>query len=328
MGTGGEKRVSGKQQAIQGSTCRSAPGTAYARLPLSFRMLAPVMGILALMNLASAPARAATASPWATTEQSAVRLLAASLAVGSGDTVTLGLQFRLQPGWKVYWRTPGDAGVAPRFIWDESQNLARATVSWPAPHRFNLYGLESFGYLREVVLPVTITLRQPGHGLAVRLALNYGICREICIPYQAELALDLPAGAAASSDFAPLIADYAAKVPKTAADGDLSMGQATVAAAEGGGATLRVTARATTPFIAPDLIVEGPDGIGFGKPQAEISADGRQVRLVAPIEGLGGPGTPAALAGKPVTLTLIDGDRAVEQRLTITSSGAATAARP
>jgi DsbC/DsbD-like thiol-disulfide interchange protein len=61
---------------------------------------------------------------------SAVRLLAASLAVGSGDTVTLGLQFRLQPGWKVYWRTPGDAGVAPRLACCAARSCCWRWQSW------------------------------------------------------------------------------------------------------------------------------------------------------------------------------------------------------
>ena len=32
-------------------------------------------------------------------------------SVGNLNEIILGLQFDLKPGWKVYWRSPGDAGL-------------------------------------------------------------------------------------------------------------------------------------------------------------------------------------------------------------------------
>jgi suppressor for copper-sensitivity B len=64
------------------------------------------------------------ASPWFSTEQGRVRLIAADTSVGSGDAVWLGLQFELEPHWKIYWRSPGDAGYPPRLDWAGSENLA------------------------------------------------------------------------------------------------------------------------------------------------------------------------------------------------------------
>ncbi|MGA2088848.1 MAG: copper-binding protein, partial [Stellaceae bacterium] len=72
-------------------------------------IMALVMGIF--MLAAASPAQAQdAASPWFSTDQGRVRLIAASPAIGNGGSATLGLQFELQPHWKIYWRSPGDAG--------------------------------------------------------------------------------------------------------------------------------------------------------------------------------------------------------------------------
>ena len=46
---------------------------------------------------------------------SQVRLIAARSAVGDAAELRLGLHFRLEPGWKIYWRSPGDAGLPPKI---------------------------------------------------------------------------------------------------------------------------------------------------------------------------------------------------------------------
>ena len=91
-------------------------------------------------------------------------MLAASDRAGQAGEVHLGLQFRLDPGWKIYWRSPGDAGFPPSLDWQGSENLAEAAIQWPVPHRFTLFGLQTFGYGGEVVLPILVTARTAGRG--------------------------------------------------------------------------------------------------------------------------------------------------------------------
>ena len=92
---------------------------------------------LAVTLLASSlliEARAEDASPWQRDAHSAVRLLAGSR---SGPVLLGGIAFELQPGWKTYWRTPGDSGVPPRFDFSKSENIEAVTVLWPAPTKFD-----------------------------------------------------------------------------------------------------------------------------------------------------------------------------------------------
>src|ERR1700709_2953748 len=78
--------------------------------------------------------RAQDASPWQRDGHSAVRLLAGSR---SGPVLLGGIAFQLQPGWKTYWRTPGDSGVPPRFDFSKSDNVEAVMVLWPAPLKFD-----------------------------------------------------------------------------------------------------------------------------------------------------------------------------------------------
>jgi suppressor for copper-sensitivity B len=263
-----------------------------------------------LAGVPAAEAADLSASPWVETKQTQVRLVAAERAVGVAPAVSLGLQVRLDPGWKIYWRSPGDAGIPPRFDWTGSGNLAAAEVRWPVPHRFSLYGLDTFGYKDAVVLPIAARLAKPGAPLTLRLKLSYGICREVCIPYDADLALDLPAGAGQESAFAPLIARYAALVPTAGESAGLRIGAARLVD-EGGARVLVVEGSSDRPFKAPDLVVEGPAGLSFAPPQVAIGGSTLSAAFRSVVSG---PKS-VALAGSEVTLTLIDGERALERRL-------------
>lgn len=250
------------------------------------------------------------ASAWAETEQTAVRLISATQAVGDAAQVPLGLQFKLQEGWKIYWRSPGDAGFPPRPDWSASTNLKEASLRWPAPLRFSVLGIETLGYKDEVVLPFDAALTEPGKPLRIRAKVDYLTCDDICIPYTANLALDLPAGPAAPSGYAHLINRFSSSVPGDGAAHGLSI-ERLAALGEEKSARLRVIASATTPFGKPDVFIEGPVEFFYGKPEftftdsrrtaaAEITVDGTQY-----IEG--------GLAGAPLTITLVDGKRSAER---------------
>src|SRR5262245_39202667 len=131
----------------------------------------------------------ASASPWFETDQGQVRLISATEAVGDSDTMRLGLQFRMKPGWKIYWRSPGDAGFPPQPDWSGSDNFAGADISWPAPERFSVLGLETLGYHDEVVLPLTVRAQRAGEAVRLQAKVRYLTCDDICIPYDADLAL-------------------------------------------------------------------------------------------------------------------------------------------
>ena len=144
-------------------------------VPHARRVTALIGLVLALLaSLGAGRPAAAAASAWLDHEHAQLRLLAATDSVGPRQDLRLGLHFRLQPGWKIYWRSPGDAGFPPALDWQGSENLAEAEVRWPVPHRFSLFGLETFGYGEEVVLPIAARLERPGEAAGLRAAVALG----------------------------------------------------------------------------------------------------------------------------------------------------------
>ena len=281
--------------------------------------------LLAMLAFSAAPARAAAdgrpgASPWQQTEQTALRLIAATQTTGDARILKLGLHFKLKPGWKVYWRSPGDAGFPPMPDWSPSQNLKTAVVHWPAPSRFEVLGLQSLGYTDEVVLPLTVELMDPAKPLRMAGEVNYLTCQKICIPYTAKLALTLPQGPVQPSPFAHLIGRFQANVPGDGSRHGLAIERAE-SWTQGKTTFLLVTATAAVPFQAPDLYAEGPPELAFSKPTVDFSNAGRTARLQIEVYGLDALEGPKSetLAGQPLTLTLTDGKRAAERRLIVTA---------
>ena len=269
----------------------------------------------------SAPALAA-ASEWQRTDAVAARLLSAASGTGSGGTVSLGLELNLQPGWKTYWRSPGDAGLPPRIDWSGSSNLAEATLSWPAPIRFTLFGLETFGYQRHVVLPITARPAEQNRPLVLRAGVDLLVCHDICVPAHFDLSLDLPTTAATPSTEAELIADFGRRVPGNGtADG------LTIVGARDVGSTLEIEATAREPFTSPDLFIESEPPRVFKAP--ELHFDHGDHHLIARLV----PGTTTDAAALPltatkVTVTLTDGDRALEASPAVTTGADQGAAAP
>ncbi|NCU21344.1 disulfide bond formation protein DsbD, partial [Candidatus Falkowbacteria bacterium] len=108
------------------------------------------------------------ASAWVDKPQGRVRLVSATLGTGQAETLVLGLEVDQTPPWKIYWRSPGDAGYPPSIDWSGSVNLARADLRWPVPERFSIQGLETVGYKGPVLLPIETALERPGDPLLLQ----------------------------------------------------------------------------------------------------------------------------------------------------------------
>ncbi|MBX6321440.1 MAG: hypothetical protein IRY94_06425, partial [Rhodospirillaceae bacterium] len=215
------------------------------------------------LAFAAAAARAAAEpaeSPWARSDEAQVRLVSAVTGTGEAGAFRAGLQFELQPGWKTYWRSPGDAGLPVTVDWTGSENLAGADMAWPAPHRFSLFGLDTFGYEREVVFPLAITAERPAAPVRLKAHVSYLVCKEICVPHTADLDLSVPGGPAAPSPHLQLIDRYLSQVPGDGAAHGLGLDSVAIGGAAAA-PVLEVVARSALPFQRPDLIVEGPPGL-------------------------------------------------------------------
>ncbi len=269
------------------------------------RAIARAFASVAIVIAALVPnhSRAAT-SAWIGDAHAKARLVTAVEAVGSGTTVDAGLEIQMAPGWHTYWRTPGDAGIPTTVDWSGSGNLASSSVDWPAPTRLTLSGLENYVYLDRVLLPMTLRLAEPGKPTRLRAAVDYAACAEVCVPYHADLALDLPAGLAAPGPEAASIAAALMRVPSALDLAGMALASVTVQPRGAKSATLVVQLRTSGPPLRqPDLFVEGLRHGSARRPLTEFKEGGALASLAVAVDGAEAP----ALAGARLTLTVTDG---------------------
>lgn len=140
----------------------------------------------------AAPAAFSETSAWDGDKRAGVRLVSGSSKVEDGQPILrAGVEIRLAPGWKTYWRYPGDSGVPPQFDFAKSENLKSVQVSWPAPARIVEADGVIIGYRDNVVFPLRIEAKDPHQPVVLRLDLDYAICEKVCIPVQAKAELKI-----------------------------------------------------------------------------------------------------------------------------------------
>ena len=159
-------------------------------------------------------------SPWVKSHSAAARLIAGSEpAENGGRKIVVGVEITMADGWKTYWRHPGDdGGLPPTFQFQQSRNLKSATVKYPVPDRLKSLGGTAVGYSHQVVFPVEIEAVDPAGPVEVVLELEYGICKDICVPAEARLSLVIdPKLSAVPPDLAQSIARVPQSISAAAA---------------------------------------------------------------------------------------------------------------
>jgi DsbC/DsbD-like thiol-disulfide interchange protein len=260
----------------------------------------PVTVLAALLLAAGpGPAAAASASPWVRLTDSEVRLVSGAVERDGRQTLLAGVQLRMEPGWKTYWKNPGDSGVPPRFDWSKSRNLKRAEVLYPVPHRFDDGAGTAIGYEEEVLFPVELTPERAGEPIELNLVFEYGLCKDLCIPNEAEL--DLSVGPGVGKGDGRLIEAFLARVPQPAAPGRLPAIEHI--AFETGGKTPKLIVDATFPDGAAhtDLFVDAGDSLVPVPKPAGPAQNGRQRFVVT----FATPREAEALKGKTLRFTLV-----------------------
>lgn len=289
-------------------------------------LLAAVLFRLPVMDVgsvyASTPAPS-LASGWAVNNYAETRLVSSQSAIGPKDTeVVLGFQIDLKPGWKTYWRSPGEAGSPPRWHWHKAENVLDVVVGWPLPKRSSLFGIETVGYERQVVFPITVKLTRPGAAVSLDVKVDYFVCENICVPLQGQYQLHIPAAATAKPALdAGLIKTYSRQVPPDAdiagdAPGGLRITRLHLAQVNGN-PTILVDAAGDQSMGRADIFVEGPSELGFGAPRRLPGKTTSATHFRVPVYS-DGANVDRILARSPLVITLTDGSgNAAEYRLKV-----------
>lgn len=267
-------------------------------------MFAPFRAIALAIVAFAQPALAATGD-WVASDNARVRLIAAG--VDKAGHLSAGLEIELAPGWKTYWRTPGDAGIAPLIDFSASRNIGPVDVAFPVPERHDDGYSVTNTYEGTIVLPVSATLADPAGGTDLALKLDIGVCSDVCVPAHFEVALSVPAGAG-DPDAADVISAARKALP-----GQPEPGVFAVETVKRDGGTEKRPSFTMTAAV-PDaekaeVFVEGAADWYSDIPEF-VSAEGGRASYRFTFDTLGSK-TP--LAGAKVRVTIVSAGRAIEQ---------------
>lgn len=225
-----------------------------------------------------------------------VRLRSAS----HNDNQQLLLDIRLQHGWKTYWRTPGEGGVAPEIRWQTPE--VKAQWFWPAPERFDVSGLTTQGYKGDITLPIELA-KLSSQQLAGTLTLS--TCSDVCILTDFPFSLDLTQPAAAH--FAHDFAEAMGRTP--AASGLTDQLDASFVKGE-----LQIRAQRQGGWQQPELFFDYPPGSMLAAPTIRVNGDTLSARVAVTDEW--GEAAPD-LRGKTLSLVVVDGGIAQQSAIYI-----------
>jgi len=243
---------------------------------------------------------------------------ASARADGSGDVVAAeilpgwqtdqgtymaGLHIKLAPGWKTYWRAPGEAGIPPRFDWAGSENTATVRVHWPTPKVFSSNGMRTIGYVDDVVLPIELTPTDPGQPMELRGHVELGVCHDICMPADLRLSERLPA----KGEPGPIRAALAAQ-PMSAREARVGEVHCQIQPITDG---LRLTAEIDVPPLGHQeaAVFELPDPSVWVS-ETEMARKGG--RLVASSDLVPVTGAPFVLDRSAVRITILGEQKAID----------------
>jgi DsbC/DsbD-like thiol-disulfide interchange protein len=272
---------------------------------------------LALVSSGAATAHAQDATAWIQEMHAAARLIAGAAATdASPKPLRAGVEVQLDPGWKTYWRDPGDSGTPPTFDFAESTNVKSVSMEWPAPMRFDDgAGGHSIGYHDHVIWPLRVTPQDASKPVSLHVKLHYAVCGKLCVPAEADLGLPL-SGKKGAEDGALAAAE--ARVPRSAALAPASDAGGVLAVnsvhREFDEGRQRVVVEVTAPAGAPvELFAEGPTpDWALPLPEADKSTVAGPTSLRRYTFALDGLPPDAQAKGATLTLTAVSPTDAVE----------------
>ncbi len=231
------------------------------------------------------------------------RIVVASVDEAS-DRLLLAWEADLAPGWKTYWRSPGEAGLPVRVSVDEKE----LELMYPVPERFEIFGITTYGYKDRVGLPFYVDRAQASN---MKINASFMVCKEICVPFDSEYEL---IGELSDSSIHDIrIQSWMDRVPTTGEKAGLEISKIKVTG-KPGRQRLVVDIIGSDSLTGADLLAEVGGVFEFGAPTVRLQGDGTSARFVLPVMTMQ---QQVDLKGQTVRFTVIDSkgnaiDRSVE----------------
>ncbi|QFY59310.1 cytochrome C biogenesis protein [Rhizobium grahamii] len=261
--------------------------------------------ILAALGLClSFTAASAEMSAWADNEGGRMRLVA--LPPDAKGEIRAGLQVEPRSGWITYWREPGKNGIPPQITITPGSSVTLQEIRYPVPKHIVDAKVDEIAYDASVTFP--LTLKATGAASEIHAMAFIGICKEICIPFQADLTLKLSPAALSRPEEEAILAEAEKRLPQPPSS-DFAITGHTLSA-DGKSLTLemKLPQSGETP---PQVVVAGPSGYAFTR-QIAATRTGNTAKATLAIGKLP---LNYDVHGKVWSVLVIDGTRGMESPL-------------
>ncbi|WP_417698225.1 protein-disulfide reductase DsbD family protein [Psychromonas sp.] len=248
------------------------------------------------------------------------------------NTVNAILNVSLASGWKTYWRSPGEGGVAPTFDWSvQSSNISDVDWSWPTPKRYPVLGVETVGYKDQIHFPMQIFVDDPTQISRLKGTLTLASCTTICVltDYDINLTFD-PQQLSINDDVAFAYAQAVSSVPilvdQSAIEAQKNNANITEIKSAWDQKNQQVVVKLShqLDWQQPDLFIDSSEAtlenVFFSKPVIEVA--GKQLTATFEATSWGGE---VDLSDAQVNVTAVDTDVAVEIATTLGNQPIASA---
>ena len=189
-----------------------------------------------------------------------MRLTSSTEGTEGLQEIPISLEVITNPGWKIYWRYPGDSGLPTEINFNNSSNLKSFQIFWPAPFRFSTFGIDTFGYEGQIIFPINVIPEIVNEMINLNTQISLLACNEICIPFQEEISLQIPKTTSRPNINTRVRAQFLSLVPRKIPSDKYSFGEVLLTK---DGILLKNPKFPDKDF---DIFVENDNGINFGKP--------------------------------------------------------------
>jgi DsbC/DsbD-like thiol-disulfide interchange protein len=253
-----------------------------------------------------APAAHAEISDWVTSEGGRMRIV--TTPSGKDGALQAALQIEPNAGWMTYWREPGEAGIPPQVTTPDAGRANIGPLVFPVPKLLINGDLRDIGYDQPVTLPFTLDLENHSDNAGLKLSAFIGVCRNICIPFQAEFTLSGDASGKDTVQEQAIITAALHQQPQPPAEDFKIVSHSISADRALLSLELLLPENATE---MPDVFVTGPEGYAFSYPK-NIVRDGRKLSFQMKTKGLP---KHYDITGKTWQILVKTKDRAIETTL-------------